>query len=97
MNPTIKKGLEEVWEEADKKFEKQPDLCTPRELLVKDGNNPWGKPIEEIVDIVFDDIEGMPWARDPKPIKKDEVSFYLEELKEAVIKKIDWRKCRRYW
>ncbi len=59
--------------------------------------NPYGTPTEAVVKKVFDDIEGMPWARDPKPIKKDEVSFYLEELTKAVIKKIDWRKCRRYW
>jgi len=91
MNPTIKKGVEEVWEEAYDKSEKANLTkitvgCT-RKLLVKDGNDPWGRPIEEVVDIVVDDIEGMPWSRDARWEVVMSFDGYFKELrKQARVK-----------
>ena len=91
MNPTIKKGVEEVWEEAYDKSEKANLTkitvgCT-RELLVKDGNDPWGRPIEEVVDVIVDDIEGMPWSHDARWEVVMSFDGYFKELrKQARVK-----------
>jgi hypothetical protein len=93
MNSTIIKGIQELWEEADKKWkeqkeERKPDrFTTNRQFLVKDGVNPWGQPIEEIVDIVVDDIEGMPWSSDERDMVEEEIDNYFIELKEQARKK----------
>jgi len=85
MNSTIEKGLEEVWEKADVVAKK--NLCSPRSLLVKGGDDPWGKPIEEIVNIVVDDIQGMPWSRDERWEVSMSFDEYFKELRKQARKK----------
>ena len=92
MNSTIEKGLEEVWEEASDKWDNQRkegqlSISSPRSLLVKGGDNPWGKPIEEIVNIVVDDIQGMPWSRDEKWEVTMSFDSYFKELRKQARKK----------
>ena len=85
MNSTIEKGLEEVWEKADVIAHKK--LCSTRSLLVKGGDDPWGKPIEEIVNIVVDDIQGMPWSRDERRDVTISFDGYFKELRKQARKK----------
>ena len=92
MNSTIEKGLEEVWEEAGDKWESQKEegqlsICSPRSLLVKGGDDPWGKPIEEIVNIVVDDIQGMPWSEDSRWEVSSGFNGYFKELRKQARKK----------
>ena len=89
MNPTIKKGIQEIWEKASDKFRKQfkskkpIDIMSARELLVNQDKlgNPWGTPIQEIVDVVVDDIEGMPWSGDARDEVALSIDGYFKELR----------------
>jgi hypothetical protein len=92
MNSTIEKGLEEIWEEASDKWDNQKEegqlsMCSPRSFLVKDESNLWGKPIEEIVNIVVDDIQGMPWSEDSKWEVSMSFDGYFKELRKQARKK----------
>ena len=92
MNPAIEK----LWNEASEKFNEDRATSSVRALLVE-GSNVWGTPITEVVNIVYDDIESMPWHRDPRDVKESEVDSYFDTLKEKVKKKIDWRRCSKSW
>jgi len=98
MNPTIDK----LWEEANDQFDKDLANRVPfdgshsvRSYLVCNKNDVWGSPLKEIVQIVYDDIEGMPWSRDSRDIKEASVDGYIDDLRDEIKKKIDWRRCAR--
>jgi len=95
MNSTIEKGLEEIWEEAHDKWDNQREegqlsMCSPRSFLIdqsKDESEVWGAPIEEIVDIVVDDIQAMPWSGDANWEVSMSFDGYFKELRKQARKK----------
>ena len=89
MNYNIKRAIDKVWETASNDFYNKPfgEHQSARELLVKDTDNPWGQPIEEVVDIVVSDIEGMPWSDDAYDEVALEFNVYFKELRKQARKK----------
>jgi len=83
MDSNIKKAIDKVWEIASNDFRSKPmgEHRSVRELLVKGTDNPWGQPIEEVVDIVVGDIENMPWSGDARDEVATGIDGYFKELR----------------